>query len=445
MPVPHDYYDYPDHGHHPHLHNRHNHAPYIEPDWQANLAKDQLPELSTVGRGPRGAGLYVGNVNQKEGSLSFHIFSDLTGESIAEIGPFPTGVIDVYDSPEHTPIAGEFTQFWIKYNVYDETSRKIVTKTKELQVPPGATGSLIYLYPNVLDRTRDDTYQVNESDLRIYNKQRYSKKPAVRVNDIVFLQTHKRHPRTNERAAWDEYYLTFGTVEAVENGKVVFTSRVFYPMNAHVSWDDVENKPEFAEVAFTGDYNDLVNKPEGIYHYIGTVETFEDLPNDADNGDVYHVNQAHGDTPAGTNYAWSVSEDRWDALGGDIDLSNLAEKEYVDNQDTATFDAAKQYTDNAIEQIHAITSWDDITDKPDFAEVAFTGSFNNLSDTPQDHLRRVYITQEEYDALEEYDPYVIYVTDGEGGGGGGHTSDVVWVAEELEISNAIDAVISGRN
>lgn len=41
-------------------------------------------------------------------------------------------------------------------------------------------------------------------------------------------------------------------------------------------------------------------------------------------GDVWNVTDAHGTTPAGTNYAWNGSE--WDPLGGDVDLSNYATK-----------------------------------------------------------------------------------------------------------------------
>ena len=28
------------------------------------------------------------------------------------------------------------------------------------------------------------------------------------------------------------------------------------------AWEDITDKPEFATVAFSGDYNDLINKPE---------------------------------------------------------------------------------------------------------------------------------------------------------------------------------------
>ena len=55
-----------------------------------------------------------------------------------------------------------------------------------------------------------------------------------------------------------------------------------------------------------------------IYTYKGSC-TYANLPTDATAGDVYNVTDAHGNYPAGTNWAWTGTE--WDALGGSIDLS----------------------------------------------------------------------------------------------------------------------------
>ena len=290
MPVPHDYYGH--RSHEPHLHNRHNHAPYVEPDWQANLAKDQLPDLSTIGRGPKGDGLYIapGDIHQDGTKMSFDIRSDTTNEVIATIGPFPTGNIKVYGDPVHEPVAGENWRFYVDYNTFEDG--EIKTKTEEIHVPCGAMGSLIYLYSDIKDRTPDDTYQVDEDDLTIYNRKRYPQKPGVRVNDIVILETHKKYPSTKTHKSYHKYWLTFGTVEAVEKGKVIFTARTFLDYQAvkiyydtiidppfeHPEDDDPENrtwtatgnlaiweniidKPEWHPVAYSGEYADLENQP----------------------------------------------------------------------------------------------------------------------------------------------------------------------------------------
>lgn len=65
-------------------------------------------------------------------------------------------------------------------------------------------------------------------------------------------------------------------------------------------------------------------KLSAVYKYKGTVATCADLPANPENGDVYNVIAASGSTPAGSNYAWSESESKWDALGGSIDTSVFA-------------------------------------------------------------------------------------------------------------------------
>lgn len=62
--------------------------------------------------------------------------------------------------------------------------------------------------------------------------------------------------------------------------------------------------------------------------YKGSVASVDLLPEDASVGDVYNVVSANGNIPAGTNYAWNGSD--WDALGGELDLTNYYTKDQVD-------------------------------------------------------------------------------------------------------------------
>lgn len=73
-------------------------------------------------------------------------------------------------------------------------------------------------------------------------------------------------------------------------------------------------------------------KLTSIYSYKGSVEEYEDLPEDASVGDVYNVQGAYpddadGEYPAGTNWAWTGES--WDALAGSIDLSSYYTKDEV--------------------------------------------------------------------------------------------------------------------
>lgn len=58
--------------------------------------------------------------------------------------------------------------------------------------------------------------------------------------------------------------------------------------------------------------------------YKGSVDTYEQLPEDAAVGDTWNVVQAYQTYPAGTNYAWNGTA--WDALGGSVDLSGYQTK-----------------------------------------------------------------------------------------------------------------------
>lgn len=65
-----------------------------------------------------------------------------------------------------------------------------------------------------------------------------------------------------------------------------------------------------------------------VYNYKGSKDTWAELPSNATAGDVWNVNEAHDNVPAGTNWAWDGS--KWDALGGTIDLSDYYTKTEAD-------------------------------------------------------------------------------------------------------------------
>ena len=60
-------------------------------------------------------------------------------------------------------------------------------------------------------------------------------------------------------------------------------------------------------------------KVTGLYSYKGSVATYANLPASPSTGDVYNVEAAYGDYPAGTNWAWTGTA--WDALGGSFTIT----------------------------------------------------------------------------------------------------------------------------
>lgn len=80
-------------------------------------------------------------------------------------------------------------------------------------------------------------------------------------------------------------------------------------------------------------------KASTAYKYKGSKATYEELPAEGNQtGDVWNVVDAHGTTPAGTNYAWTGTE--WDALGGLVDLSTYQTKAITIDGAATTVEAA---------------------------------------------------------------------------------------------------------
>lgn len=83
----------------------------------------------------------------------------------------------------------------------------------------------------------------------------------------------------------------------------------------------------------------LESKISSVYSYKGSKATYAELPGDAAVGDVWNVEEAHDNHPAGTNWAWTGSA--WDALGGAIDLSSYYNKTQADAAIKAAVDVEK--------------------------------------------------------------------------------------------------------
>ena len=201
-----------------------NSRPYIEPDFTATECDDQLPAISTIGRGPRGRGVMVAGVEVDEDTFKFSIVEDENGETVYQTPNLSAGVIKVSAKPER-PIASETV-------VMDFTvTRNGESTVTHIPIPAGSTGSRIFLCSVDLGKPMGEgyAYQTDISTLMHYgrNNSQWKSMPIPRVNDVVIFTLDGR--------------LAFGTIEAVEDGKAFFTSQVDFDVLQSLKIDDSGN------------------------------------------------------------------------------------------------------------------------------------------------------------------------------------------------------------
>jgi hypothetical protein len=223
---PHDYYaPYSDE---PHLHNRHAGRHYVEPDWQANAAGHQLPVLSTVGRGPRGEGLQVGNVVEGDGIESFALYSTLTGELLWQSPNLAPGDLSFNALPFDQLSAGQPAPIDIKW------TRGGTTKTTHAFLPCGERGSFIYTLTEPLEKNQTDIYQVTMGQLVMYKRDTWPnhKKPNAKVNDIVMCNIYDEPEGMNVLAIGDVVNVgSRNNEEITESTPVQFVVRTEIPVS----------------------------------------------------------------------------------------------------------------------------------------------------------------------------------------------------------------------
>lgn len=219
--IPHDYYDH--HNGIPHLHS-YDPAHYLDDSIMGNDYDAPLPLLSTIGRGPRGRGVYA-KVIENDSGFTFGIFDDETDECLVTSPNIGNPSIEI-SVPNHNPVAGEVV------HAYITMTQGGSSKQYDLAIPPGATGSRIYFVPSYLTIQRDGTYSVNIGSMYYDGLNNWNfhfsdfsvdsgtwgtnSKPVPRVNDIVIFKAMVDGAPT----------LCFGNIESVEGSQVVFTSRM---------------------------------------------------------------------------------------------------------------------------------------------------------------------------------------------------------------------------
>lgn len=152
---------------------------YVEQDLGASSCDDQLPVLSTIGRGPRGNGIYVVKKADKDGEFVFELVDDVTNETIITSPNIAAPKISVEDVTG-SEIAGQATD--IRFRI--EHGSEVTDKT--IRIPGGQDGANIFIHSKEIEVTIDSIYQgMAVFDLKPTRTGGHRSLPEPRLNDLV--------------------------------------------------------------------------------------------------------------------------------------------------------------------------------------------------------------------------------------------------------------------
>lgn len=323
--------------------SRHNSATYVEPDYLAYTSQAQLPTLSTIGRGPAGKGVIPKIVDNGNGEFTFSLIDDETGEQIMLSENLSAGKLEVH-APNHRPVSGEAVTIDVCVR------RGAAVEHMPITIPAGSVGSRWYSHAGSPERSDDSIYYFDIADMVYDGRSKQTNKPMPRANDLCVFIT-------------DSNELIFGSIDAVEDGKVVVIAQTIVKVpvpsisedetwvigdndtglptrgkDAHVALGNVETLPSMVPAQITESYDEETNTttfnfgiPEGpvgkaveVQGGIWTPDTLPDFEsakvNDAFvvyDGDKQFDLYIRGNKPSTSlaYYPWTVVED-WQGRPG---------------------------------------------------------------------------------------------------------------------------------
>lgn len=149
------------------------------------------------------------------------------------------------------------------------------------------------------------TAPVMDGTAAVGTSAKYAREDHVHPTDTSRAQTNHASTTT-----------TYGTGNASNYGHVKLSDATD---GTSAATGGVAATPKAVADALTAAKSYADDKVSGLYHYRGSVTTYAALPANPADGDVYNVEAAYGDFPAGTNWAWTGTA--WDALGGSFSIT----------------------------------------------------------------------------------------------------------------------------
>ena len=165
-----------------------------------------------------------------------------------------------------------------------------------------------------------------------------------------------------------------------------------------VEWDDIQNKPDFAEVATSGDYDDLENKPQ--LATVATSGSYSDLTDKPTILTQWFGTQAEYDAIAVKDPNVIYNIEGSDNVQADWNQSDSSADDYIKNKPTipaaqvnadwnANSGVAQILNKPTIPAAQVNSDWNaasgkaQILNKPNLSPVATSGYYDDLYNTPQ--------------------------------------------------------------
>ncbi len=158
------------------------------------------------------------------------------------------------------------------------------------------------------------------------------------------------------------------------------------------SWQEITGKPTFDDVAYSGNYNDLINIPS-IPSSLEELNRFNELVRTI-NGEAPDPNTGNVDLTLDVGSVdWTNVNNKptWNPVAFSGDYADLTNTPSIPDFTWYTLPGKPAFADvaysgdyNDLTNTPTITEldWGNITNKPTWATVAFSGSYNDLTDKP---------------------------------------------------------------
>lgn len=225
----------------------------------------------------------------------------------------------------------------VQGSVYSAAQGKLIGSFDTMPVASALNNGQIVLYTGPTGTYIKGTYYVSNGTAWVKSDatpERITIDSELSPSSANPVQNSAVHSALNGKLGKTE---TAARATADANGKDIPTT---YLTQSAASATYVTKSDLSANYATKGDLTSAITS---VYRYQGSVTNFSDLPSNPTKGDVYNVENANGNVPAGTNWAWNGTS--WDALAGSVDLSGYVPTSRKVNNKALTGDIALSAAD----------------------------------------------------------------------------------------------------